>query len=155
MIHKDTFNKVDYVGAKGLIFLGDQILLIRRDPEIKKWPGCLDMIGGGREGDESPFETFKREVKEEIGLDIRIDDIQFSCTFQSFDDPTKVSFFFVTKPLNYQKSDINFGDEGSEWLTMTPEEYINRTDAIERQQKRVRDYLEGKLGIEYGLRSNF
>jgi len=114
MIHKDTFKKVDFNGAKGLVFLGDQIIVYRRDTNTKKLPGYIDMIGGGREGEESPFDTFKREVKEEIGLDIEKADIHFSYPFQSHDDPTQVSFFFVTKPLKFDKSDVKFGNEGTE-----------------------------------------
>ena len=142
MIHEDTFKIIDFNGAKGMVFLGDQILVYRRDMKTKKSPGCIDMIGGGRECNESPFETFKREVKEEVGLNIEKDDIQYSNLFQSHDDSGKISFFFVTKPLKFTKSDVKFGDEGTELLTMTPREFINRPDGIERQQKRVRDYLE-------------
>ena len=148
MIHENTFKKIEFNGAKGLVFLGDQILVYRRDLKTKKSPGCLDMIGGGRDGDESPFETFKREVKEEVGLDIQASDIQFSCPFPSYDDPNMISFFFVTKPLNYRKSDVKFGNEGTEWLTMSPQEFVNRPDAIERQQIRVSDYLTGKLSVQ-------
>jgi len=148
MIHKDTYKKVNFNGAKGLVFLGNQIIAYRRDTNTKNFPGSIDMIGGGRAGDESPFETFKREVKEEIGLDIKKDDIRFSCPFQSHDDPRKVSFFFVTKPLKFNKSDVRFGDEGTECLMMTPEEFISRSDGIERQQKRVKDYLEGNISVE-------
>lgn len=144
MIHENTYKKIDFNGAKGLVFLGDKILVYRRDTKTKKSPGCIDMIGGGREGDESPFETFKREVKEEVGLDIQDKDIQFSYPFQSYDYPTKISFFFATKHLKYEKSDIKFGNEGTEWLTMTPEEFINHSDGIERQQERVKDYLDGR-----------
>ena len=146
MIYENTFKKVEFNGAKGLIFLGNQIVVCRRDMNTKKFPGCLDMIGGGREDGESPFDTFKREVREEVGLDIGADDIDFSCPFQSFDDPTKILFFFVTKPLQFTKADIRFGDEGTEWLLMTVEEYLNSVDAIPRQRERVRRFLEGKLG---------
>jgi 8-oxo-dGTP diphosphatase len=145
MIHKDTYKKVDFNGAKGLVFLGNHVIVYRRDINTKKLPGYIDMFGGGREGDESPFDTFKREVKEEIGLDIEKDDILFSYPFQSHDDPKKVSFFFVTKPLKFNKSDVRFGDEGTECLMMTPEEFISRPDGIERQQKRVARYLRGEM----------
>ncbi|MFA6294863.1 MAG: NUDIX hydrolase [Candidatus Paceibacterota bacterium] len=141
MIHENTYKKVDFNGAKGLVFIGDKILVYRRDDKTKKSPLCIDMPGGGHEGDETPFETFKREVKEEFGIEINKDDIVFCSPFQSFDDPNKISFFLVTKPLNFKESDIKFGDEGTEWLLMTPDEFIKRPDGIERQQKRVVEYL--------------
>ena len=144
-IDPNTFNKIEFNGANGMLFIGNQILVYRRDTKTAKSSGCIDMIGGGRENYETPFETFKREVREEVGLDIERSDIQFSCPFESYDDPTKISFFFVTKPLNYKQSDIKFGAEGTEWLMMTPQEFIDRPDGIERQQKRVKDYLDGKM----------
>jgi hypothetical protein len=38
------------------------------------------------------------------------------------------------------------GDDGVEWLLMTPEEFVVREDAIPHQQKRVIKYLTGSLG---------
>lgn len=144
MIHKDTFKNVDFNGAKGLVFLGDKILTYRRDFKTNKYPGCIDMPGGGREGNESPFETFKREVNEEFGININENDILFSCSFRSFDDPTKISFFITTKQLKYSEADVLFGDEGTGWQIMTPDEFIHRADGIDRQQMRVKNYLKGK-----------
>lgn len=144
MIHENTFDKIDFNGAKGLVFLGDKILAYRRDDKTKKFPNCIDMPGGGREGNETPFETFKREVKEEFGINIEREDIHFSHPFQSFDDPSMISFFFVAKPLEFKISDITFGSEGTEWLMMTPDEFVHRPDGIPKQQIRVKNYLEGK-----------
>ena len=148
MIHESTYKKVDFNGAKGLVFLGNKILTYRRDYKTDNKPGYIDLPGGGREGDESPFDTFKREVKEEFGIDIEKSDIQFSCTIQSTIEPDKKSYFLVAKLTQVKASDIVFGSEGAEWLLMTPEEFISRPDGIERQQKRVERYLAGKLVSE-------
>jgi hypothetical protein len=32
-------------------------------------------------------------------------------------------------------------------LVLSPEEFVTRPDGIERQQKRVKNYLEGKLVV--------
>lgn len=148
MIHENTYRKTDFNGAKGLVFIGDKILTYRRDSKTNNKPLCIDLPGGGREGDESPFDTFKREIKEEFGIDIEMTDVKFSCTVQSIIEPDKKSYFIVTKPLNITSSDVVFGNEGVEWILMTPEEFVSRPDGIERQQKRVRNYLEGKLVLE-------
>lgn len=148
MIHKNTFKKVDFDGAKGLVFLGDQILTYRRDYKTSNKPGCIDLPGGGREGDESPFDTFKRETKEEFGIEIQKNSVQFSCTVKSIIEPDKKSYFIVAKLHKEKVSDVVFGNEGLEWLLMTPKEFISRTDGIERQQKRVANYLMGKLEVE-------
>jgi 8-oxo-dGTP diphosphatase len=148
MIHENTYKKVDFNGAKGLVFLGDKLLTYRRDYKTNHKPGCIDLPGGGREGDESPFDTFKREIKEEFGIDIEKDDIKFSCTVQSVIEPDKKSYFIVAKLPEGKASDVVFGNEGLEWLLMTPEEFISRSDGIERQKKRVANYLKGKMEVE-------
>jgi 8-oxo-dGTP diphosphatase len=148
MIHENTFKKVDFNGAKGLVFVGDKILVYRRDNKTSNSPLCIDLPGGGREGDESPFDSFRREVKEEFGIDIEKDEIEFSCTIPSVMEPNKRSYFIVVKTLRSKPEDIVFGNEGTEWMLMTPEEFIKRADGIERQQKRVEKYLAGRMVSE-------
>jgi 8-oxo-dGTP diphosphatase len=145
MIHEDTFKKCDFHGAMGLVFLGDKILVSRRDYKTDHSPGLIDLPGGGGKADESPFDTFRREVKEEYGLDIKKENIQSSRTVPDINDPEKKSFFFVTKALKYTSKDINFGDEGTQWFLMTPEEFVNRPDGVEGYEKIIKSYLDGKL----------
>jgi 8-oxo-dGTP diphosphatase len=145
MLHENTFKKVDFNGAKGLVFLGDKILTYRRDNKTNNSPLCIDLPGGGREEDESPFDTFKREIKEEFGIDIEKNDIKFSCTVQSVIESNKKSYFVVAILPKIKASDVVFGNEGVEWMLMSPQEFINRHDGIHRQQKRVEKYLAGKL----------
>ncbi len=141
MIHKNTFKKVDFSGAKGLVFIDDKILAYRRDAKTKVSPGCIDLPGGGREGNESPFETFEREVREEFGIQITQEQIIASFNQDSLIHPGTQSFFLVAKTSGIQARDIVFGDEGIEWMLLSPEEFIDRIDGIERQQKRVQKYL--------------
>ncbi len=145
MIHQNTFDKVDFNGANGLIFLGEKILVYRRDAGAPKDPLRIDLPGGRREGDESPFDTFKRETYEEFRLALQKDDIQFCCTIPSVVAPDKKSFFFVTKPLKTRMESIVFGNEGAEWFLLTPQEFMCRPDGIDRQQQRVEKYLHGTL----------
>ena len=148
MIHENTFKKIDFNGAKGLVFLEDKILTYRRDYKTDNKAGYIDLPGGGREEDESPFDTFKRETKEEFGIDIEKSEIEFSCAIQSMIEPNKKSYFIVAKTLRFKPEDIIFGNEGTEWILMTPEEFIKRPDGIKRQQKRVGKYLMGKMVSE-------
>jgi len=145
MIHENTYKVVEFNGAKGLVFIGDKILTLRRDDKVKNFPLCIDLPGGGREENESPFATFQREVKEEFGIDIKEDDIVLSSNHQSFTNPSKESYFIVAKPSDIDEKDILFGDEGIEWLLMKPEEFIHRTDGIEIQQTRVKKYLDEEM----------
>lgn len=147
-IHENTFKSVDFVGAKGLVFLGDKILVYRRDDKTTSAPLCIDLPGGGREGEESPFDSFRREVQEEFGIAIQKDEIEFSCTVVSTMDPSKKSYFIVARTRGLMPEDIVFGNEGTEWMLITPDEFIKRPDGIERQQKRVERYLAGSMVSE-------
>lgn len=145
MIHENTFEKVDFHGAKGLIFLDDKMLVYRRDHNTANFPGYIDLPGGECEEGETPFQTFQREVKEEFGIDIKEDELEFSCTIPSAVEPGQKSFFLVVKTTRFKAEDIIFGNEGSEWLLMMPQEFVHRPDGIKRQQERVTKYLVGEL----------
>ena len=131
----------NFHGAKGLVFIGNKILVYRRDNNTKIFPLCIDLPGGGREENESPFDTFKRETQEEFGIVIGKEDVRYAKKYQSVMDSTKESYFIVVKPSNIQEGDIVFGDEGLEFMLIDLADYLNLDDAIERHKNKVRDYL--------------
>ncbi len=142
MIDQVIFSKdVNFQGTKGLVYIGDEIVVIRRDANTNNSPLQVDIPGGGRENDESPFETFKREVKEELGLDIQENEIIYSKKYIDVVDSNNEAYFIVVKPPNIKKEDIIFGDEGLEFFLIKPEEFCNLTDAVKKQQDKVAEYL--------------
>jgi 8-oxo-dGTP diphosphatase len=142
MIDKKIFDKNrNFHGVKGLVFIGDKILTYRRDTNTKSFPLYIDLPGGGKEENESPFDTFKRETKEEFGIEINSIDVKYAKQYMSVMDPTKESYFIVVNPLNIEESDIVFGDEGFEPMLITLDEYLKLNDAIKRHQEKVVDYL--------------
>ncbi len=142
MIDANTYNKnIDFVGAKGLIFIDDKIILFRRDTKTNNFPLQVDLPGGGREGGESPWETFKRETEEEFGIEIKKEDVCFSKKYPSIFDATKEAYFIVVKPKNIEEKDIVFGDEGLGYVLMTPKEFVLLDDGVKRQQDKVDEYL--------------
>ena len=141
MIDQKIFVPRNFHGVKGIIFIKDKMLVYRRDTKTTDFPLCIDLPGGGRENNETPFETFKREVKEEFGLKLSGNDVAYAKQYMSAMDITKESYFIVTKPLKVKEREIIFGDEGLEFFLMKPDEYLKLNDAIGRQQLKVKEYI--------------
>lgn len=132
----------DFHGAKVAVFIGDSILVYRRDdrPDIP-FPNMLDLPGGGRENGESGAECVARETYEEFGIRIAIDDFRHVETYANWRGEGKVALFFVCQLASQILEDIVFGDEGQGWLTMTVPEFLASKDAVPHLQMRVQDYL--------------
>lgn len=130
------------MGAKGIVLIKDKMLVYRRDTKTDRFPLYIDLPGGGKEGEESPFETYQREVKEEFGINIKKDEVIFAKQYMSSLDPTKELYYIVVKTSEICESDIVFGDEGVEYYLLTVEEYFERNDVIPRHKERVRECLQ-------------
>lgn len=144
MIESKIFEKDrNFHGVKGLVFIGEKFIVYRRDNNTKSFPFYIDLPGGGKENNESAFETFKRETKEEFGIDISKDNIVYAKQYISAMDNTKESYFIVVKTDNTKQKDIIFGDEGIEYFLLTPEDYLKLNDSIPRQKEKVITYLNG------------
>jgi len=142
MIDQRIFERgISFIGAKGVVFVGEKIVVYRRDEKAPNCPLCIDILGGGPEGDESPLETFIREVREEVSLDISKSDVVYARQYPSAMDPSREMYFFVAKlPVSFENK-IKLGDEGLELFLMTPQEFLDRDDAIKSQQEKFRAFL--------------
>lgn len=129
------------VGVKGLVFVGARIIVYRRSADAPTNPLELDLPGGGPEPGETPFQTFKREVKEEFGLDITEQDVVYARRYPSVLVPGKYGWFPVAKLPAEAADKIVFGDEGLDYQLMSPAEWLARTDAWQFLQERTQDYF--------------
>lgn len=145
----NDFFKTDYnyIGTKGLVFVGDEVLLYRRDKNAPNYPFCLDVPGGAAEPNETPFQTFKRELNEEFGLKINPDQIVYCRRYQSSLKPNEFGWYAVAKLPSNLKSQIKFGNEGIEYMFMSLNEFLKRKDAWPTYQQRAADYLSS-LGAQ-------
>ena len=74
----------DFQGCKIALFCGDKLLTILRDDKASiPWPNMWELPGGGREGNESPFECVEREVFEELGIHLTEDCLLWSKVYPS------------------------------------------------------------------------
>ncbi len=130
------------IGSKGLVFVGDKILVYRRDGRTASHPNELDLPGGAPDEAETPFETFARELCEEFALNIDASDIVYVRKYPSTSAPGTYAFFPVAKLPAAAEAYIAFGNEGVEYFMMTPDEFVRRTDAWKVLQDRTIDYLK-------------
>ncbi len=122
-------------GAKLILFLGDQLAVIRRDnrPDLP-FPGFLDLPGGMRDAGETPEETVIRETREELGLVIAPSDLRRPMFYAQ---PKRGWYFEAHLPADRAK-DVVFGDEGQGWLLMDPWDYAISDEAVPHFCDRVR-----------------
>ena len=133
----------DFTGCKIALFCGARLLTILRDDKASiPWPNMWELPGGGREGDENPFECAAREVYEELGIHLTEDCLLWAKIYSSMLFADKQSVFLVGKLTQEQFDSIVFGDEGQAYQLMKVEEFLSSSQVVPQLQDRVRDYLE-------------
>lgn len=126
-------------GAKVALFLGDDLLVIRRDEgKPIPWPGYLDFPGGGREGGESPVACALRETREETGLILAPADLFWRAWYRA---PRRM-WFFGARLAEHRRDEVRFGDEGQGWAMMPPESYMRDAMAIPHFRDRLQVLLD-------------
>ena len=119
---------MQFNGAKVAVFLGDKLLVMRRDARADiPWPGTLDWPGGGREGDETPQQTAIRETFEEVALQLTSADLQGQEVTTKLG--VQVVKFIARLPAS-RVADVKLGDEGQCWALMTPAEFAAHGDGV-------------------------
>lgn len=118
-------------GAKIAILRGGDVLTLLRDdiagiPHPNEW----DLPGGGREGDERPFETAARELLEELSVEIDPARVIFHREEEGYSDPSQRVHFFVARWDDLADTQITLGDEGQAWRWMPVAEFLAREDAV-------------------------
>ena len=136
----------DFQGCKIALFCGDKVLtILRDDKENIPCPNMWELPGGGREGDESPFECAVREVFEELGITLTEDCLLWSKVYPSMLYEGRQSVFMVGQLSQDQFDSIVFGDEGQAYKLMNIEEFLTSSKVVPQLQGRLRDYLEESL----------
>ncbi len=132
-----------FTGCKIALFCDDRILTILRDDKDNiPWPNMWELPGGGREGNENPFECAAREVYEELGIHLTEDCLIWAKVYPSMLYEGRHSVFMVGQISQEQFESIVFGDEGQGYQLMNVEEFLKSKQAVPQLQGRLKDYLK-------------
>ena len=133
----------DFQGCKIALICGDKVLTILRDDKDDiPCPNMWELPGGGREGNESPFECAAREVFEELGIHLTEDCLLWAKVYPSVLFADKQSVFLVGQLTQKQFDSIVFGDEGQGYQLMNVEEFLSSSQVVPQLQDRLKDYLK-------------
>ena len=136
-------SRMDFQGCKIALICGDKVLTILRDDKDDiPCPNMWELPGGGREGNESPFECAAREVYEELGFHLDEDCLLWSKIYPSVIFKDKQSVFMVGQLSQEQFDNITFGDEGQGYQLMNVEEFLSSSQVVPQLQERLKDYLK-------------
>ena len=140
---------MQFGGAKVALFLGERLVTILRDdrPGLA-YAGHWDLPGGGREGNETPFDCVARECREELGLRLGPEQVIWRRCFASAEAPGGQNWFFAARMAPAVRQRIRFGTEGQGWSLMTPEAFMAHPRAIPTFQHRLRLCLSDLTGGE-------
>ncbi len=131
-----------FCGSKAALFHRKRLLVYLRDDKPSlPFAACWDFPGGGREGEEGPFDCLQRETREEFGIALRAGQVRWTRSYPSQHRPGEISYFMAGELDDEQAASIRFGDEGQRWQWMPVDDYLSLSAAVPYLQQRLREYL--------------
>lgn len=136
----------DFIGVKIALINNDKLLMIQRDDKPGlRYAGLWDFPGGGREYDETPEECVIREVDEELGIKVSLEQITYRKVHPAMHDPKLNAYFMVAEIPDKGIENIVFGDEGQGWKMFSFDEFMNSNEVVEPLKGRLKTYLDAKV----------
>lgn len=112
-------NKQTKIALKGIIVREDKILVAKRALTDKIGAGNWEVIGGKLEFGEDTETCLRREVKEEVNLEIDIEGIIYAKNVV-IDEETQM--FLVVYLCNYRDGEVKLSDEHTDFKWVSKEE---------------------------------
>lgn len=111
-------HKTTRIGCYGLLVNENRIVLIRKAKGAYR--GKLDLPGGGIEFKESPFDTIKREIKEEVGITIKkanlIDILSYNIKWEYQDYKEDLHHLGILYKIDFTNNSLKTTPDGRDSL---------------------------------------
>lgn len=92
-------NKI-VVAVKGVIVNNDKVLIVKRSNDDEFGGGTWECVGGKIEFGENLETALIREIKEEVGLDVTVENILYATTFKTHQTRQVVILSYLCKSKN-------------------------------------------------------
>lgn len=136
-------NNIFYAGGFLYNPVTKSVLLHKRDANTKINPNQWAFFGGLNEGKETPRQTFVRELKEELGIEIPEEKVIPLCDYLNEELKTYRYVFFTESDLEKSQMHLTEG-EGFDWILLNKVFDIDLTEKTERDLKTFLNYLQNK-----------
>lgn len=117
------------------------VLLHLRDGNTKVNPNKWAFFGGLSEGNEAPKQTFIRELKEELNIDIKEDEAIELCHYLNEELQTYRYVFYVESDIELAEMTLGEG-AGFDWVSL---ENLFEKDLTDKTEKDLRYFLNSKF----------
>lgn len=131
--------KIDKFYAGGFLYnpATKSVLLHKRDDKAKVNPNQWAFFGGLNEKNETPKQTFARELKEELGIVIPGNKIKPLCDYFNEELQTYRYVFFAESNLGKSSMRLNEG-EGFDWISLGK---VFEYDLTEKTARDIKTFL--------------
>src|SRR3989339_167588 len=126
-------------------------LLMKRSKDKKYAPNKIHPFGGKINQNENPYEGAVREIKEEVGIDIKNLKLEAVILEKTDEKDLPVNWFIFHFSADYDKGEIIVNEEG-EALLLTPEE-IKSSDLFPSVKSIIDNILNSHDGTVFTTNS--
>lgn len=121
-------NTISLVAKSALVNDEGKILVLTRSATDPKRPGGLDFPGGEVNDGEDILEGARREIREEIGVDVPLQGLQVMYTSADARDGHVILRFLCMAKVSDISITLSYEHSNYEWMTL--QEVIERFDTI-------------------------